>query len=52
MFAAVARACIPHFNSHPFHLAGFNDVARNLKTKVNFWHQVWSEAGYPSLGEN
>ena len=30
------RACIPHCNGQTFHLAGFNDAARNLKTKVNF----------------
>ena len=39
-----ARTCIPHSSGHPF------DVARNLKTKANFWHRVWSEAGYPSVG--
>ena len=44
------RACIPHSNGQPFHLAGFNDAARNLKTKANFCHRVWLEAGYPSVG--
>ena len=45
-----ARASIPHYDGQPFHLAGFNDAARNHKTKANFWHRVWSEAGYPSVG--
>ena len=45
-----AKACIAHCNGQPFHLAGFNDAARNLKTKANFGHRVWSEAGYPSVG--
>ena len=35
-----ARVCIPHYNGHSFHLAGFNDVARNLKTKAIFLHRV------------
>ena len=31
-------------------LPGWNDSARNLKCKANFWYQVWLEAGSPPAG--
>ena len=31
-------------------LPGWNDGARALKSKANFWHRVWLEAGSPSAG--
>ena len=29
---------------------GWNNSARLLKEKANFWHAVWRKAGYPSAG--
>ena len=31
-------------------LPGWNDAARDLKDKANFWYQVWIDAGSPSSG--
>ena len=30
--------------------AGWNDAARMLKSKANFWHNIWREAGSPATG--
>ena len=29
---------------------GWNDGARDLKCKANFWHRVWLETGSPTVG--
>ncbi len=29
---------------------GWNDAARDLKIKANFWHTLWKECGCPQLG--
>ena len=29
---------------------GWNDAAKDLRDKANFWYWVWSEAGSPSAG--
>lgn len=31
-------------------LPGWNDNAKELKYKANFWHRVWLEAGSPTSG--
>ena len=46
-----ASASIPMYhNSGHTRIAGWNDSARPLKDKANFWHKVWIEAGCPSAG--
>ena len=46
-----ASASIPmHCNRGRTRIAGWNDSARPLKEKANFWHKVWTEAGCPSAG--
>ena len=35
---------------HSRRLPGWNDGARALKSKANFWHRAWLEAGSPSAG--
>ena len=31
-------------------MPGWNDAAKGLKDKANFWYRVWLEAGSPSAG--
>ena len=46
-----ASASIPvYYRTGRTRIAGWNDSARPLKDKVNFWHKVWVEAACPSAG--
>ena len=46
---SAASQTLPHTrSSRP--VPGWNDSARLLKSKANFWHKVWIEAGRPSSG--
>ena len=37
-------------STHTHVTPGWNDFAKDLKYKANFWHRVWLEAGSPSSG--
>ena len=37
-------------SKHTHVTPGWNDFAKDLKYKANFWHRVWLEAGSPSSG--
>ena len=44
-----ASASIPvYYSTGRTRIAGWNDSARPLKDKANFWHMVWVEAGCPA----
>ena len=48
-----ASRCIPMYKSTPGavrNLTGWNHGANKLKEATRFWHNVWEEAGCPSLG--
>ena len=44
-----ARLTLPTASSSS-RLAGWNDAARLFKSKANFWHKIWCDAGSPSAG--
>ncbi len=43
---------LPHVTSfsRSQRVPGWNDAARHLKSKADFWHRVWCEAGSPAAG--
>ncbi len=45
-----ALQALPLVKSSPSLVPGWNNAARLLKSKANFWHRVWCEAGSPSAG--
>ena len=50
--SAAASSALPSVSStvRTHKVPGWNDAAKGLKDKANFWYRVWLEAGSPSAG--
>ena len=45
-----AQLTLPVTSNFSPRIAGWNAAARLFKSKANFWHKVWRDAGSPSTG--
>ena len=50
--STAARNTLPSISStvRKHIVPGWNDAAKHLRNKANFWYRVWLEAGSPSVG--